>query len=302
NWTQEKLKLKERKGERESLEKLGVLRLFDGNWIPIGREGKERASDFPRDYDGACLQMRLSYSPCAHLFLFLVQWTDCNLAGALGLLRILIYEAYDSGKTTMSIYERKASLREFYAIIFPSLMQLQRGITEIEDRKQREVCATKYKRQDGMDKGKLTEVEQEREEECGICMEVTTKVVLPNCSHALCIKRMRSQSCPFCRDTLKRVNSGDLWIYTHSQEITDLNSITIQNLTRLFMYVDKLPLVVPDPMFFAYDPHFSVGVVDGIGPPVNFIFEGEYESMGMVSLKSERIRRQKKNIIDNLSV
>jgi len=51
-----------------------------------------RASEFPRDYDGACLQMRLSYSPAAHIFLFLVQWTDCSLAGALGLLRILIYK------------------------------------------------------------------------------------------------------------------------------------------------------------------------------------------------------------------
>lgn len=49
-----------------------------------------RASDYPREYDGACLQMRLSYSPCAHIFLFLVQWTDCHLAGALGLIRILI--------------------------------------------------------------------------------------------------------------------------------------------------------------------------------------------------------------------
>ena len=36
--------------------------------------------------------MRMSYSPAAHLFLFLVQWTDCSLAGALGLLRILIYK------------------------------------------------------------------------------------------------------------------------------------------------------------------------------------------------------------------
>lgn len=51
-----------------------------------------RASEYPREYDGACLQMRLSYSPCAHFFLFLVQWTDCHLAGALGLLRILIYK------------------------------------------------------------------------------------------------------------------------------------------------------------------------------------------------------------------
>lgn len=51
-----------------------------------------RASDYPREYGGGCLQMRLSYSPCAHIFLFLVQWTDCHLAGALGLLRILIYK------------------------------------------------------------------------------------------------------------------------------------------------------------------------------------------------------------------
>lgn len=51
-----------------------------------------RASDYPWEYDGACLQMRLSYSPCAHIFLFLVQWADCNLAGVLGLIRILIYK------------------------------------------------------------------------------------------------------------------------------------------------------------------------------------------------------------------
>lgn len=36
--------------------------------------------------------MRLSYSPAAQFFQFLIQWTDCHLAGALGLLRILIYK------------------------------------------------------------------------------------------------------------------------------------------------------------------------------------------------------------------
>jgi hypothetical protein len=101
-----------------------------------------RASEFPRDYDDACLQMRLSYSPAAHIFLFLVQWTDCTLAGALGLLRILIYkvcgmfaawlsvfcshcggtwlnlylivQVYVDGTTTMSTLERRASIKEFY--------------------------------------------------------------------------------------------------------------------------------------------------------------------------------------------
>ncbi|XP_034693044.1 E3 ubiquitin-protein ligase AIRP2 isoform X1 [Vitis riparia] len=219
------------------------------------------ASGYQREYDGACFQMRLSYSPAAHLFLFLVQWTDCHLAGALGLLRILIYKAYVDGKTTMSVHERKASLREFYGVIFPSLLQLQRGITDVEERKQREICAAKYKRKDDMDKGKLSEVDVEREEECGICMEISSKVVLPNCNHSLCMKcyrnwRPRSQSCPFCRDSLKRVSSGDLWIYMNSHEIDDLSSISRENLKRLFMFIDKLPLIVPDPMFMSYDPPF----------------------------------------------
>ncbi|KAM3199821.1 hypothetical protein P3L10_032181 [Capsicum annuum] len=58
--------------------------------------------------------MRMSYSPAAHLFLFLVQWTDCHLAGALELLRILIFKVYVDGTTNMSVQERKASIKEFY--------------------------------------------------------------------------------------------------------------------------------------------------------------------------------------------
>ncbi|KAK9124481.1 hypothetical protein Sjap_014083 [Stephania japonica] len=217
------------------------------------------ASIYPRDYDGGCIQMRLSYCPTAHFFLFLVQWTDCRLAGALGLLRILIYKAYTDGKTTMSIHERKASIREFYAVIFPSLLQLQRGITDVEDRKQKELCATKYRKKDEHEKGKLSEADIEREEECGICMEINSKVVLPSCNHAMCMKCYRdwctrSQSCPFCRDSLKRVNSGDLWIYTENREIVDMSFICRENLKRLFMYIDKLPLVVPDPVFATYEP------------------------------------------------
>ncbi|XP_058109105.1 E3 ubiquitin-protein ligase AIRP2-like [Magnolia sinica] len=218
------------------------------------------ASDYPREYDGACLQMRLSYSPAAHLFLFLVQWADCSLAGHLGLLRILIYQAYADGKTTMSVHERKASIREFYAVIFPSLLQLQRGITDVEDRKQREVCFEKYKKRAEERRGKLSELEAEREEECGICMELNSKVVLPNCNHTLCMKcyrdwRARSQSCPFCRDCLKRVNSCDLWIYADNREVIDMASISRENIKRLFMFIDKLPLVIPDTVFLTYDTH-----------------------------------------------
>ncbi|KAL3377285.1 hypothetical protein AABB24_003610 [Solanum stoloniferum] len=218
------------------------------------------ASDFPREYDGACLQMRMSYSPAAHLFLFLVQWTDCHLAGALGLLRILIYKVYVDGTTTMSVHERKASIREFYAVIYPSLLQLERGVTDSEGKKQKAVCQERYRRRDDEDYRQSSDSDIEREDECGICMEMNSKIVLPKCNHALCLKcyrewRSRSQSCPFCRDSLKRVNSGDLWVYMDNKDIVDMSTITRENLRRLFMFIDKLPLIVPDNVFDHYDTH-----------------------------------------------
>jgi len=73
-------------------------------------------------------------------------------------------------------------------MVFPSLLQLHRGITEVEDRKQKHLCATKYKLKDLTSKGKLSEIDIEREEECGICLEMNSMVVLPNCYHSMCMK------------------------------------------------------------------------------------------------------------------
>ncbi|XP_042060073.1 E3 ubiquitin-protein ligase AIRP2-like [Salvia splendens] len=218
------------------------------------------ASDFPCEYDGACLQMRMSYSPAAHFFLFLVQWSDCRLAGALGLLRILIYKVYVDGATTMSTHERKASIREFYAVIYPSLLQLQSGVTDSEDERQKAVWMERYRRRDEEKHEQCSEVNLQGEEECGICMEMRSKVLLPNCNHEMCLKcyrewRSRSQSCPFCRDSLKRVNSGDLWIFLNGRDVIDMSAITSENLKRLFTYVDKLPLIIPDTLFNAYNKH-----------------------------------------------
>lgn len=218
------------------------------------------ASDFPKEYGGACLQMRMSYSPAANLFLFLVQWTDCNLAGALGLLRILIYKVYVDGTTTMSIHERKASIREFYAVIYPSLLQLERGVTDTEVKRQKAVCMERYRRRDDKECKSHSDIDVEREEECGICMEMNNKIVLPYCNHAMCLKcyndwRTRSQSCPFCRDSLKRVNSCDLWVLLDNRDAIDMATITRENIRRLFMYVDKLPLIVPNTIFDPYDSH-----------------------------------------------
>ncbi|KAF3622563.1 putative snRNA-activating protein complex subunit-like [Capsicum annuum] len=144
------------------------------------------------------------------------------------------------------------------AVIYPSLVQLERGVTDSEDKKQNAVCQERYRRRDEEDYRQAYDLDIEREDECGICMEVNSKIVLPNCNHAMCLKcyrdwRSRSQSCPFCRDTLKRVSSGDLWVYMDSKDAVDMTTITRENLRRLFMYIEKLPLIVPDNVFDTYD-------------------------------------------------
>lgn len=68
-------------------------------------------------------------------------------------------------------------------------------------------------------------------------------------------RRTISQSCPFCRDSLKRVNSGDLWVFTDRRDVVDMATVTRENLRRVFMYIDKLPLIVPDSIFDMYDSH-----------------------------------------------
>ncbi|XP_037469941.1 uncharacterized protein LOC119342197 isoform X4 [Triticum dicoccoides] len=50
--------------------------------------------------------MRMSYSPTMRIFLFLMKWTNCSLAGTV----------YVDGTTTMSTHDRKASIREINAL------------------------------------------------------------------------------------------------------------------------------------------------------------------------------------------
>ncbi|ONM06196.1 RING/U-box superfamily protein [Zea mays] len=126
------------------------------------------ASEFLRDYDGSVIQMRVAYSAVAH---FLLQWTDCKLAGALGLLKVMLYKVCADGSSALPDWEMEASIREFYGVIFPSLLQLPSGITELDDRKQRKLCLKKFRSRDEQ----LSEVDTERELECGICLEVSPK-------------------------------------------------------------------------------------------------------------------------------
>ncbi|KAL6316082.1 hypothetical protein AAG906_015598 [Vitis piasezkii] len=162
----------------------------------------------PPEYDGACLQMRMSYSPATHLFLFLVQWTNYHLAGI-----------YVDGMMTMSTHERKASIREFYGNLFynlSSLLQLQRGFTNTKDKKQKAVC-------------------MEREEECGICMEMNSKIVLPNCNHAMYL--ICYQECPKgCNEDVRRQNS------VAAKHLKHLTKLTIQIMIYMFsLLTSKVP-------------------------------------------------------------
>jgi hypothetical protein len=148
------------------------------------------------------------------------------------------------------------------AYIYPSLQQLDGGILVGEDMKQKSVCLERYKRKVEEEHGHRSEVDLERENECGICMESNTKIALPDCNHTMCLKcyrewRARSQSCPFCRGSLRHVNSCDLWIFTESSDAHDMVTIAQDNLNRLFMYIDKLPLLVSESVFDVYDTHIK---------------------------------------------
>ncbi|KAG6485317.1 hypothetical protein ZIOFF_053851 [Zingiber officinale] len=196
-----------------------------------------------RAYGGACLQMRLSCSPLAPFFVYLMQWLDCTcsyaLTSHLGLFQILVYKVYADGVTTISTFERRASIREFYGIIFPSLQQLEGNLAERELSKEKVRAKEIVGRKRAEDWKKIFNKDSDRDDECGICLEVCTKMVLPNCNHAMCMKcyrdwNVRSQSCPFCRGSIKRVRSRDLWVLTNKSDVVDTMTLEIDNLKRLY--------------------------------------------------------------------
>ncbi|KAI0510609.1 hypothetical protein KFK09_011217 [Dendrobium nobile] len=214
-----------------------------------------------RAYGGACLQMKLSYGPLAPVFVFLLQWMDCVptyvLPNYLGLLQILVYKVYVDGKSSISAYERRASIREFYGIIYPSLHQLEGNLLEKEEPFDRFRSKEIVGRKRAEELRKISDKDLERDDECGICMEICTKMVLPSCNHAMCINcyhdwNTRSQSCPFCRGSLKRVRSRDLWVLTSSCDVIDTASLEKENVKHFYSFIDSLPLNVPDTLFLVY--------------------------------------------------
>ncbi|KAG8641680.1 E3 ubiquitin-protein ligase AIRP2 [Manihot esculenta] len=219
------------------------------------------AAAIPRGKSGASLQMKLVYNQWTSLLLFLLQRIDssciCVFPRYLNLFHILIYKVYEDGRPNLSTHGRKATIKEFYGVILPSLQRLHNNLVELEDVKEgylgKESLGKKRVEGDIV----LANVDIKREDECGICLEPCTKMVLPNCCHAMCIKcyrnwNTRSESCPFCRGSLKRVNSEDLWVLTCNNDVVDVKTISKEDLLRFYLYINSLPKDYPDALFLVY--------------------------------------------------
>ncbi|XVE85223.1 hypothetical protein DITRI_Ditri17bG0074400 [Diplodiscus trichospermus] len=205
--------------------------------------------------------MKLVCNHLAPLFLFLLQWVDssciCLLPRYLNLFHILVYRVYTDGRSKISTHGRKATIREFYGVILPSLQRLHGNLVELDgDKGGHFTMVSSGKKRVEFD-NRLGNIDLEREDECGICLEPCTKMVFPNCCHAMCIKcynnwNTKSESCPFCRGSLKRVNSEDLWVLTCNDDVVDSKTVSREDLLRFYLYINSLPKDYPDALFLVY--------------------------------------------------
>ncbi|KAI3454960.1 hypothetical protein Pfo_011623 [Paulownia fortunei] len=219
------------------------------------------AASISRAKGCACLQMKLVYNHLAPIYLFLLQWFDCScsclLPNYLNLFHIVVYKVHLDSKQKFPSHGRKATIGQFYAVILPSLEHLHDSLLE-RDSYHDEVHGFDMIVKKKMEaNNKHLAVDLEREDECGICLEPCTKMVLPNCCHAMCINcyrdwNMRSESCPFCRGSIKRVNSGDLWVMTCNGDVVDQETLSKEDMLRFYLYINSLPKDIPNALFLFY--------------------------------------------------
>ncbi|CAK9137362.1 unnamed protein product [Ilex paraguariensis] len=62
----------------------------------------------------------------------------------------------------------------------------------------------------------------------------------------------RSESCPFCRGSLKRVKSRDLWVLTCSDDVVDADIVLKEDLFHFYLYMNNLPKDYPDDHFLMH--------------------------------------------------
>ncbi|KAK2648051.1 hypothetical protein Ddye_015540 [Dipteronia dyeriana] len=219
------------------------------------------AASIPRGKSGFGLHIKLVYNHFAPILMFLLQWMDCSctclLSSYLNLFHIVVYKVCSDGRPEISSFGRKATIREFYTVILPHLQRLYSDSSELEVAKEEGPGFEMVVRKRLEDTKKLSDMDMEREDECGICLELCTKVVLPSCCHAMCNNcyrdwSTRSESCPFCRGSLKRVNSEDLWVLTCSNDVIDTQTVSNEDMLRFYLYINNLPKDIPDALFLMY--------------------------------------------------
>ncbi|TYJ42292.1 hypothetical protein E1A91_A03G078600v1 [Gossypium mustelinum] len=219
------------------------------------------AASMSRAKGAGCLQMKLVYNHLAPILLFFLQWLDCScsclFSSYLNLFHIVVYQVRSNGRPSISSCRRKATIREFYSVILPSLQRLHGDLSELDATGEEDHCFEMVVKKKLDNKRKVSDMELEREDECGICLEPCNKVVLPNCCHAMCINcyrdwSLRSESCPFCRGSLKRVTSGDLWVLTRSIDVVETKTVLKEDILRFHLYINKLPKDLPDVLFVMY--------------------------------------------------
>ncbi|XP_057486945.1 E3 ubiquitin-protein ligase AIRP2-like [Actinidia eriantha] len=219
------------------------------------------ASAIPRAKSGARLQMKLVYNHLAPLLLFLFQWMDCSctclLPRYLNLFHVLVYKVYTDGRPNISKHGRKATISDFYAVILPSLRRLHDDLVE-SGHANDETHGMEMMGKNRLEGSKgFSNVDLEREDECGICLEPCTKMVLPNCCHEMCINcyrdwNTRSESCPFCRGSIKRVKSRDLWVLTCSDDVIDTETVLREDLLHFYLYINSLPKDSSEALFLMH--------------------------------------------------
>ncbi|KAK7828406.1 e3 ubiquitin-protein ligase airp2 [Quercus suber] len=151
-----------------------------------------------------------------------------ELFGILGVTYSLT-QVHSDGKLRMSSSRRRATIKEFYAVILPSLQHLNCNSSEFdigqEEGDGMEMIVTKKLD----DKRKTAEGDLEREDES-----------------------TRSESCPFCWGTLKRVKSGDLWVLTCSSDVVGSQTMLKEDMLRFYLYINGLPKDISDALFLMH--------------------------------------------------
>ncbi|XP_037427941.1 E3 ubiquitin-protein ligase AIRP2-like [Triticum dicoccoides] len=121
-------------------------------------------------------------------------------------------------------------------------MQLEHGMSDSDDRRQRAACAERYRRRDEPEDSKrpVSEMDAEIEEECGICMELNSRVMLRNCIHDMCIKCYHQCQCLQCGR--QRVHRGFGVVFEKDKTRASNGSFSAP-LLLFFLTISCLPAV-----------------------------------------------------------